>query len=88
MFNKKGVIMKKEKFKKLVAKLYANPELKERFIKNPKEVLRDEGITVADDVDLQIVQDSDTVKHFVLPNVKPGETLDLEEIEQRVSKFL
>ncbi len=77
----------KEKFKKLVAKLYANPELKERFIKNPKEILRDEGITVADNVDLQVVQDSETVKHFVLPYLKPGETLDLEEIEPRISKF-
>ncbi len=78
----------KEKFKKLVAKLYANPELKERFIKNPKEVLRNEGITVADNVALQIVEDSETVKHFVLPYVKPGETLDLEEIEPRISKFV
>ncbi len=80
--------MDKEKFKKLVAKLYANPELKERFIKNPKEVLRNEGITVADNVDLQVVQDSETVKHFVLPYVKPGETSDLEEIEPRISKFV
>ena len=78
--------MDKEKFKKLIAKLYANPELKDRFIKNPKEVLRDEGITVADNVDLQIVQDSEIVKHFVLPFFKQGETLDLEEIEQRISK--
>jgi len=76
----------KEKFKKLVAKLYANPELKERFIKNPKDVLRDEGITVADDVDLKIIQDSETMKHFVLPYVKPGATLDLEEVEPRISK--
>ncbi len=79
--------MDKEKFKKLVAKLYANHELKERFIKNPKEVLRDEGITVADDVDLKIVQDSETVKHFVLPYVKPDESLELEEIEPRISKI-
>ncbi len=78
--------MDKENFKKLVAKLYANPELKERFIKNPKEVLRDEGITVADNVDLQVVQDSETMKHFVLPYLKPGETLDLEDIEPRFSK--
>jgi len=71
----------------LVFDLYSNPELKQRFMADPAGVMKDRGVVVPDDVSLRVVEDTETVRHIVLPYPDPGAVAKVEEIEQRVSKI-
>ncbi|MEI6530953.1 MAG: nitrile hydratase subunit alpha [bacterium] len=71
----------------LVFDLYSNPELKQRFMGDPAGVMKERGVVVPDDVSLRVVEDTETVRHIVLPYPDPGEVAKVEEIEQRVSKI-
>lgn len=66
----------------------SDPELRSRFLKEPKAVLEEHGIPVPDGMVLQIVEDSATVRHLVLPYFSPGKDLTAEEIGQRQSKII
>lgn len=72
----------------LYLKFASDPELRKRFLKEPKVVLAEHGIHVPDGMGLAIVEDSATIRHLVLPYFSPGEDMILEEIGQRQSKII
>lgn len=62
----------------IVARAWADEEFKARLLAEPKAVLREHGLELAPDVAVNVVEDSDTVRHFVLP---PNPAGDLSEEE-------
>lgn len=58
-------------YQQIVAKAWANAVYKQRLLRDPKGTLRSEGVEVADDVDVTVLEDTPNLVHFVLP-VKPA----------------
>ena len=56
--------------------------LKARFMNDPKAVLADHGIDVPEDVDVNVVQDSDTSMNITIPS-NPPQTNELSDSELR-----
>jgi hypothetical protein len=63
----------------LVARAWSDEDLKERLIENPRSVLEEFGIDVPDDVELRVVEDTDEVRHLVLP-ASPTDDLEDEDL--------
>jgi len=78
----------KEKMGKLIMDLYADSELKQNFLGNPKSILKDKGFSIPDDMEIRVVEDTSKVKYIVLPYLEPGEKVTSEELEARLSKSL
>ncbi len=72
----------------LVFDLYSDPELKKRFMADPAAVMKERGVKVPDGVSLRAVEDTETVRHIVLPYPAPSTAASLQEIEQRASKII
>lgn len=62
----------------LVAKAWADDELKERLLTEPSAVLAEHGIEVPSGIELRVVEDTDDVCHLVLPASPAGDLLDEE----------
>jgi hypothetical protein len=52
---------------KVVAKALQDEAFKERLIADPAATFAAEGIELPDGVDVKVVEDTDTVRHLVLP---------------------
>ncbi|MCK4359903.1 MAG: nitrile hydratase subunit alpha [Candidatus Cloacimonetes bacterium] len=78
----------KKKLSQLIMELFANPELKQRFLKDPANVLKEKSFDIPGDTEIRVVEDTKTVKHIVLPYIEPGEKLIPEELEARISKVV
>jgi len=72
----------------LVFDLYGDPQLKRRFIADPAAVMKERGVTAPEGVNLRAVEDSESIRHIVLPYIAPSEVPSLEEVERRVSKIV
>ncbi|MGE3803138.1 MAG: NHLP leader peptide family RiPP precursor [Gemmataceae bacterium] len=62
----------------VVLKCWQDPAFKARLVADPHAVLQEHGIAVRPGVQLKLVENSDTVKHLILPS-KPVE-LDLSKL--------
>jgi hypothetical protein len=69
----------------LVARAWSDEALKERLIEDPQAVLEEFGIEAPDDVELRIVEDTDRVRHLVLPT-SPTDDLEDEELTASVGR--
>ena len=58
-------------YQQIVAKAWSNAVYKQRLLRDPKGTLRSEGVELGDDVEVQVLEDTPQVVHFVLP-VKPA----------------
>lgn len=76
----------KGKLNQLIIELYADSELKVRFLKDSASVLKEKGFDVPCDTQIRPVEDTRTLKHVVLPYLEPDEKLTPEELEARLSK--
>lgn len=56
-----------KKWAKLVAKAWSDEEFKARLAADPVAVMKENGIDVPDDMEIKILEDTDTVKHEVIP---------------------
>ncbi len=63
----------------LVAKAWSDENLKERLIADPAAVLEENGIDVPYGIELKVVEDTDQVRHLVLP-ASPSDDLSDEEL--------
>ena len=63
----------------LVARAWSDEALKDRLMEDPRSVLEEFGIDVPADVELRVVEDTDEVRHLVLP-ASPTDDLDDEEL--------
>ncbi|NCR02473.1 MAG: NHLP leader peptide family natural product precursor [Microcystis aeruginosa LG13-03] len=51
----------------IVARAWRDAAFKQQLLSNPKAVLTEAGMSVPEDVELQVVQDTPTLRHLVLP---------------------
>ena len=54
--------------------------LKQRFLDDPRTVLAEHGMSVPDEVDLVVVENTDRIVHITLP-APPGGGIDLSDEE-------
>ena len=58
----------------LFAACWKDEALKARFMSDPKAVLTERGIKVPDDIDLNVVENSDNTVHITMPKAPSGAT--------------
>jgi hypothetical protein len=66
---------------KVVVKAWSDADFKARLLKDPAGVLKEHGIPVPESLTAKMVEDSDTVRHLILP-APPGEELSVEELNK------
>ena len=72
----------------LFLELAGNAELKRRFLASPREVLAERGIPVPEGVTLKVLEDSESLRHIVLPHMPSTGRHAPEELERRQSKIV
>ncbi|MBD2287754.1 NHLP leader peptide family natural product precursor [Microcystis wesenbergii FACHB-1317] len=63
----------------IVARAWRDAAFKQQLLGNPKTVLTEAGMSVPEDVELQVVQDTPTLRHLVLPVAPTGGSSTLSE---------
>ncbi len=58
---------------KIVAKAWSDAAFKQRLIKDPRSVLKENGIELPPSIECKIDEDSEKVLHLVLPKKPSGE---------------
>jgi hypothetical protein len=54
-------------YRELVERALSDPEFRQRLVSDPEAVLGEAGIHLAADERIQVVKDTEKVKHFILP---------------------
>jgi Rieske Fe-S protein len=62
----------------IIATAWADAEFKARLLADPRTVLAEHGIDVPEGFELVVVEDTETVKHLMLPASPAGELADEE----------
>ena len=62
----------------VVAQAWADEDFKGRLLADPTAVLREYGLEVSPGVRVEVVEDTEEVRHFVLPPSPSGELSDEE----------
>ena len=67
----------------IVARAWTDPAFKQRLLANPTDALREGGIDVPADTEVRVIEDTEQVRHLVLP---PKPTAELsDELLDRVA---
>ena len=64
----------------LLAACWKDEALKARFMSDPKAVLAERGIDVPDNIDVNVVENSDNTVHITMPKA-PGGSTELSDEE-------
>jgi hypothetical protein len=56
-----------KRYAKLIARAWLDPAFKERLMTTPRAVLREQGIDLPPDVEVQVVEDTENLLHVRLP---------------------
>ena len=70
----------KNRLAALFAACGKNDALKARFMADPKGVLAEHGLLIPDDIDVNVVENTDTTVHITMP-APPSGHLDLSDEE-------
>lgn len=70
----------------LAIELLSDPELKRKFISDPKGVLKDMGFQVEDDVEYKVVEDTKSIRYLTIPYIEESKASATEMLEKRRSK--
>lgn len=73
--------MPQKKFAKLIAKCWADEEFKEKFMKNPAKVLKDEGVEYPKGMKFKVVENTDKMAYIIIPP-KPTQELSDEQLDK------
>ena len=68
-----------DKKNQILAKAWSDPAFKQRFMKDPKGVSAEFGLTVPDGMELRVVENTPEVFYIVLPG-KPTDELSDEQL--------
>ena len=68
----------------IFAACWKDEALKARFMSDPKAVLAERGIDVPDNMNVNVVENSDNTVHITMPN-EPTGAMDLSDEELRVA---
>ena len=69
---------------RIVAKCWMDEGYKKSFIADPAAILKDEGITVPDGINIRVLEDTPEQRSFILP-AKPDDLGSVEELEDRLA---
>jgi hypothetical protein len=69
-----------KKMYKIIAKAWMDKGFKERLLANPVTKLKEEGFEISPGVEVRIVEDTDKVRHLVLPRKPSSGELSDEEL--------
>lgn len=69
---------------RVIAKAWADAQYKQRLLKEPVAVLKEEGVSVPDNVAIRVVEDSDTTRTLVIPP-PPTDPAAVQEVEERLA---
>lgn len=69
-----------QKFSQIVEKAWNDEAFKQRLMRQPGEVLKEQGIDVPAGVNIQVLENTPQVHHFVLP-ARPG-ALSQDDLDQ------
>lgn len=75
-----------QKWKAVIRMIWDDPTQKEALIQNPREVLEKHGLSFPESQTIQIHENTDQVRHFVLPQ-KPDNVLSDEILSHIVAGF-
>jgi len=64
----------------LIAKAWSDPAFKARLVADPGAVFRAEGFHIPDGQEIKVLENTENLRHFVLP-AAPGELTD-EQLER------
>jgi hypothetical protein len=67
-----------KQWSQIVARAWADEALKARLLSEPKAVLREHGLEMTPEIEVKVVEDSERVRHFVLPANPVGELTEEE----------
>lgn len=59
-----------------MARVWSDPDLKQRLMDDPKAVLREQGAQIPEDVEVRVVESTDQVVYLVLPPAPSDEISD------------
>jgi hypothetical protein len=76
-------VTKQERFQQkqwgqIVARAWADPEFKARFVEDPQAVLREFGIEPAAGVEIRVIEEESGVQHLILPSCPSGDLAEEE----------
>jgi hypothetical protein len=67
-----------KQWSQIVARAWADEVFKQRLMTDPRAVLREHGLELAPETEVRVVEDTETVHHFVLPPNPVGELTEEE----------
>ena len=67
----------------IVARAWADADFKSRLLSNPDAVMREHGLEPPAGAEIRVIEDSEGVRHFVLP-ASPSGDLSEEELSPAV----
>ena len=68
---------------KIIKRAWLDPEFKAKLLENPKDVLAENGIEIEED-DVRIYENTENIKHLVLPKLPEGPTLTDFDFERMI----
>ena len=78
--------MSDSKWEELLLDIARDADLKGRFLEDPRAVCAERGVPVPEGVALKAIQDTEAVRHIVLPHFSERGGGAPEELAQRASK--
>jgi hypothetical protein len=73
-----------KKIQKVIAKAWADEAFKQSLLANPAETLREQGIEAPPNVDVRVVECTDSVYYIVIPP-RPAVAPDIEHWDDRIA---
>jgi hypothetical protein len=70
------LMSEKRLWSQVVACAWSDEDFKQRLLRNPRVVLAEQGLEMPGDVEVQVVEDTRKVRHFILPPSPAGELAD------------
>lgn len=67
-----------KQWSQIIARAWADESFKARLLAEPRAVLREHGLETAPEIEVKVVEDTEQVRHFVLPASPAGELTDEE----------
>ena len=69
------------KMSQIIAKAWIDKEFKQKLLADATKKLREEGLDIAPGIEVKLVEDTNKVRHLVLPLKPSGHQLTEEQLE-------
>ena len=70
------------KISQILSKAWSDPVFKQRLLANPASIVREYGLEVPPGIELRVVEDTDRVRHVILPPPPSSAELSDSQLEQ------